>query len=108
MIGVAHRAIQAGNFRQQIFAFFERDAPQIVAVEIEQIEDVVQHGNIVTRSGATPARPNSCTLLHQAERRASVFVESGDFTVKNGSLRLDERRNAVQFGILRREVVLIA
>ena len=53
---------------QHFLALLQRHSPQVVAVEIEQIEDVVEHREYpVAMPTRRPPLPNSGALLHQAE-----------------------------------------
>ena len=46
MLGVAHPLILGENLAQQLFAGFQIDAQQTVAVEVQQVEDVIMNGNV--------------------------------------------------------------
>src|SRR5438477_144234 len=53
MIGIADWTSRGKNLCQDLLALFERDAPQIVAVNVDEIEDVVQHRNVAAGIYAT-------------------------------------------------------
>ncbi len=55
MIGVADGTTRSKNLGQNLLAFFERDSPQIVAVDVDEIEYVVQHGDVAAAADATSA-----------------------------------------------------
>ncbi len=76
------------------------DLHQVIAVKVEQVEDVIHHGNIVAgATNATPAFANSRSLLHQAEGRPSLLIERDDLTVQNCGSRFDEIWNRAKLGI---------
>src|SRR5712691_9241619 len=80
---------------------------QIVSIDIDQIENVVEHRETGATWDSVSTRAKACALLDQAERRASLFVESDDFSIEHSLLCIYELRHGAQLGILPREVVLI-
>src|SRR5258708_15894746 len=91
---------------QQLLAFVERDAAQIQAIEVEQIERVVNDGHALSPLQAALARMEPGALLHQAERWTALFIERNDLSVKDGTLGFYELRQPTQFGKLPGEVIL--
>jgi hypothetical protein len=75
-----------------LLAILERHSTPIAAVQIKQIERVVEHGNIRIRSAPTASGTEAGSLLHQAERRSSLLVERNHFAIEDGILCLDELR----------------
>src|SRR5213079_323079 len=73
MIGIADWTSRGKNLCQDLLALFERDAPQIVAVNVDEIEDVVQHRNVAAGIYATSMLTDAGALLHQAERCTALF-----------------------------------
>ena len=109
MVGVMDEIARRQNRSQQCFALLQPRRHQIVAVKVQQVEDVVRHGNVVTGAAdATAARANPSPLLHQAEGRPAVLVESDNLAVKNCGTRPDAVADGVQLGIGRSQIVLIA
>ena len=88
------------NLRQDLLAILERDSPEIVAVDVDEIENVVQNRNVA--AGANPASmlANARALLHQAEGCAPLLVEGNDFAVQNGGFGFNKLWEVVQFRIL--------
>src|SRR5438552_10805988 len=107
MIRVADYFVGYQNLLQHTLALFECDAPEIVSVEVEQIEDVIKDGQVVACRALTAMTANARALLHQAERRTALLVEHNDFAVENSILCLDKLWQLTQLGISRRKVVLI-
>ena len=90
---------------------FSRSAVhQVVAVEVEQVEGVVDDGNVVAGApDAAAACADSGALLHQAERGPALLVERDDLAVEDGRARLDVvSAMDVQFGICGGQIVLVA
>src|SRR5215470_15674341 len=56
------------------FAVLERDAAQVVTVEVKEVEGVVKNLNILVSSDSPAALAESGALLHKAERRAPVLI----------------------------------
>src|SRR3989442_1902399 len=54
MIRVADYFVGYQNFLEHTLALFECDAPEIVSIEIEQIEDVINDGQVMQAGPATP------------------------------------------------------
>src|SRR6266496_3738402 len=108
MIGVADYFAGYQNFLEHTLALFECDAPEIVSVEEEQIEDVIKDGQVVPRRALTAMTANARALLHQAERRTTLLVEHNHFAVENSILCFDKLWQLAQLGISRRKVVLIS
>ncbi len=93
---------------QQPLALFERDAAQVHAIEVQQIERIVNDPDAFAPRQSPFARLEPGPLLHQTKRRAALFIERDDLAVKDGALGFYELRQAPKFGKLRREVVLVA
>ena len=92
VIGKSHRVARHQQCRQLALALLQRHAPPVVAIEIQQVERVIQHWHIGVPHRAPPARTKSRALLHQTERRFPSFIERHHFTIQNRRLGLDELR----------------
>src|SRR5437762_551866 len=90
MIRVADYFVGYQNFLEHTLALFECDAPEIVSIEIEQIEDVIKDGQVMAGRALTAMTANARALLHQAERRTALLVEHNHFAVENSILCLDK------------------
>src|SRR5207253_7962830 len=108
MIGIADWTSRGKNLCQDLLALFERDAPQIVAVNVDEIEDVVQHRNVAAGTYATSMLTDAGALLHQAERCTALFVEGDNFAIKNCGDGLNKFGELMQLRILSGQIVLIA
>src|SRR5437773_9099868 len=108
MIGIADWTSRGKNLCQDLLALFERDAPQIVAVNVDEIEDVVQHRNVAAGIYATSMLTDAGALLHQAERCTALFVEGDNFAIKNCGDGLNKFGELMQLRILSGQIVLIA
>ena len=88
------------NFRQQALALFERYAAQIVAIEIQQIEQEKVH-----RGGSREMRDrvwvgHRDARLDQAEAGAAFVIQHCDLAVQDGLRCFDMARQHAQLGIL--------
>src|SRR5437667_5271241 len=108
MIGIADWTSRDKNLCQDLLALFERDAPQVVAVDVDEIEDVVQHGDVAATADATSMLTDAGALLHQAERCTALFIEGDNLAIQNGSFCFNKVRKLVEFRILSGQIVLIA
>ena len=81
---------------------------QVEAVEIEQIESVIDDRHAFAPRQAALTGLESGTLLHQAERRPTLVIERDDLSVEDRALDSYELRQAFEFGKLRGEIILIA
>ena len=108
MVGKLNHLASYDFFSQQPLALFERDAAQVESIEIKQIESVIDDRHAFAPLQAALARMESSALLHQAERRPALLIERDDLSVKNGAFGFYELRQALEFGKLRREIVLVA
>src|SRR5438552_4111674 len=108
MIGIADWTSRDKNLCQDLLALFERDAPQVVAVDVDEIEDVVQHGDVAATADATSMLADAGALLHQAERCTALFVEGDNFAIKNCGDGLNKFGELMQLRILSGQIVLIA
>src|SRR5437667_12148807 len=100
MIGIADWTSRGKNLCQDLLAFFERDSPQIVAVDVDEIEYVVQHGDVAAAADATSMLADAGALLHQAERCTALFVEGDNFAIKNDGDGLNRLKEMMQLRIL--------
>src|SRR5207244_9854968 len=100
MIGIADWTSRGKNLCQDLLALFERDAPQVVAVDVDEIEDVVQHGDVAATADATSMLADAGALLHQAERCTALFVEGDNFAIKNCGDGLNKFGELMQLRIL--------
>src|SRR5947207_12992437 len=83
MIGIADWTSRGKNLCQDLLALFERDAPQIVAVNVDEIEDVVQHRNVAAGIYATSMLTDAGAWLHLTERCMVLFVEGDNFAIND-------------------------
>src|SRR5208282_763331 len=65
-------------FLQQLLAFVKRDAAQVEAIKIEQIESVVDNRYAFAPWQTAIARMESGPLLHEAKRRSPLVIERDD------------------------------
>src|SRR5215469_8808889 len=103
----AQRIPRNDERRQLLLPLFQRHTPPVVAIEIEEIERVIEHRNVGVGGSPPAARTKPGPLLHQAEGSAAIFIERHDLAVENRVLCLDEARHVVQFWIAWRQFVLI-
>src|SRR2546422_3852537 len=108
MIGIADWTSRGKNLCQDLLALFERDSPQIVAVDIDEIEYVVQHRNVAAGTYATSMFTDAGALLHQAERRSALFIEGDDFAIENCDVGPNKAGELMQLRVLSSQIVLIA
>ena len=108
MVGKLNHATSFDLFLQQLLALLERDATQVEAIEVKQIERIIDDRNAFAPWQAALAGLESGPLLHQAERRAALFIERDDLSVEDGALGFYELRQAAEFGKLRGKVILSA
>ena len=109
MVGVANEVARRQDRGQQLLALLQLRLHQVVAVKVEQIEDVIHDGNIVARAlDAVAARADSGALLHQAERGPALLVERDNLAVENRGARFDVVADGTQLGIGRGQIVLVA
>src|SRR5258708_29740921 len=99
MIGIAEGVSRDENRSQFLLAFFQRKLAQIVAIDIEQIECVIEDGDIRVGSSTAAARTESRALLHKTGRGASLVVEGGDFAVEDCGLPLDRFWQILEIGL---------
>ena len=90
------------------FALLERDLAPVFAVEVKQVERIVQDRNVGLSGRSLAAGTKAGALLHQAERRFTLFIERDDLAVEDRVFGLDESRQIPQFGIAARQLILIA
>ena len=83
MIGVTHDFIIGKNFAQYSLAIYKRHAPKIIAIEVQQVKGVIQDGQLATRAGLATVAAQPGALLHQAERRTALIVESDNLSVQD-------------------------
>ena len=107
MVRVAHDLAWRQDVSEHSLTIIQRNAAQIIAIDIEKIENVVKHGQIRPGSGLGAMASKSRPLLHQTERRAAVLIEDDDFSIENRRFCIHQFRRIAQFGIARREVVLV-
>src|SRR5579862_8236420 len=107
MIGISNQLTRRDNRRESLFALFQSNPPQIVPIEMDQIENVIDHSQLPARSGAPSALANASALLHQAKRSTSLFIENDDLAVENRVFRFYRRGKFVKFREFAGEVVLV-
>src|ERR1700738_3489245 len=83
MIGVAQRVAAHQDRGQGPLAIFKVYLSQVVPIQIEEVKGVIQYGHIGVWSHAPPARPETLTLLHQAEGGAALLVQRDCFPIEN-------------------------
>ena len=85
---------------QQPLSFDQRHAPQIVAIQIEQIEDIKMDRILLRhlRDRVRVLRVNP--RLDQLEMRNALLIQHHDLAIQNGLLRLDVMRQHLQLRIL--------
>src|SRR5258708_31814981 len=81
VVGVAERVAGQDQRFQFLLALLKRDAAPIVAIEIEQIERIVENGDVGILGVAMSAGAKSGALLHQAEGGATFAVERDCFAI---------------------------
>ena len=88
---------------QQPLALFERDAAQIVAIQIEQVEQEQRDGSGSRQMRDAVGIGHRDARLDEAEAGAAVFIQHRDLAIQNGVRCLQIVR---QYGQLR--ILLIA
>src|SRR5258706_15482404 len=99
VIGIADGVPSDQDRSQFLLALFQRKLAPIVAIQIEKIECVVQHGHVRVGDAAAAAGTEAGALLHQAEGGFSLLVERDHFSVEDCRLCLDRLCKILQFGI---------
>src|SRR5713101_8242108 len=77
---------------KQLSALDQGDGAQVVAVEIQQIEQEQRGGLGAGQSGDRAGVRDHDARLNQGEAWASAFVEHADLAVEDSRLRVDEMR----------------
>ena len=108
MIGVADGIAGVEQRGQFFLALFERDFSPVVAIEIEQIECVIENGDIGIGGPAAAAGTESGALLHQAERCSALLIECDYFSIEDRGFRMDELWEIFEFWIALGKFILIA
>src|SRR5207245_4698614 len=88
-IAVAKQITPRGNVSQHFLTPLKRHSPQVVTLEVKQIENVIHDWDVTPGRSMPVTLADACTLLHQAERGPALFVQGDDFAVENGGLRFD-------------------
>ena len=108
VIGKMNDATVFNQALQQLLSLVEGHAAEVEAVEVNEIECVVDDRHALASGKTALSRTESRALLHEAEGGASLFVESDNLSVEDGALGLHKSRQVAEFGKLRAEVVLVA
>jgi hypothetical protein len=85
------------DLRQAGLALDERQAPQILAVEMNQIECIEDHG-----------MPRVCrAVLQRLKRRLAVRVDGHDLAVQHRAARVELHARVVYARICRRQILIV-
>src|SRR5437868_4132681 len=93
VIGIAHVIARDNQVLQYLFALFQIDPVQVVAIHPNQIESVIKDWNVFPSWRPKSSMPNSGALLHEAERRTALLVHGDNFTIQNRRLSAQEPRH---------------
>ena len=93
---------------QNAFALLERDAAEVDAVDVEDVEDIKHGGGFAVGPGDIDVVLQTQTLLEALERRNAVVVHGGDFTVKEERVGGLVGQRIGEGGVLQRHVDLAA
>src|SRR5712692_11552325 len=77
---------------QQFLALLQTHSAQIVAIEVEEIESVVEDRNSFAARQAALAGPESGALLHQAEGRTALLID-------RKSTRLNSSHSSISYAV---------
>src|SRR2546421_6783768 len=107
MVRVGERPFGCDALGQHSLAILQRNPAQVIAVDIDQVEDVIQDGNFSSGSHMPAMLPDTGSLLHEAERSPPLFIQSDDLTIQNRVLHFDQLWQIPQLGILSCQIVLV-
>jgi len=68
MVGNAKRPCSHNQSGQRLFALLKRQATQVVAIKVNQVEGVIENLYLRIASNTLPPFTNAGALLHQTER----------------------------------------
>src|SRR5882672_10734865 len=83
VVGVSNDFSGFEHGLQQFLPHLQTHSAQVVAIEVEQIEGIVENRNAFAARQAPLARLESGALLHQAERRAALLIDRDNLSVEN-------------------------
>src|SRR3984957_19836539 len=86
VVGIANVRRWSQEFSQQFFALFERNIAQIVAIAVQQIEDVISHRTLLLQ-GQGRIR-NSEARLYPREVRSPFLIENYNLAIENRLARV--------------------
>src|SRR5207249_723491 len=93
---------------QELLALGQRHVPEVVAVDLETVEEHGAYGNLPAPGRDVARVRQSHAALQSLERAAAVLVEGDDLAIEHGALDGQRRQRFDDLGIARGEVLAAA